>query len=386
MLSLPQLSENLGPFSFELDAGVLTLDLKRSEMPLSELLMVGQRLNPKRPFIFVSKVLGKHYPVKPSLMALTHSRLASLLGAVPGPRLFVAMAETAIGLGRGVFEAYSRLAGSQDSLFIHTTRYKLNSALALKLDEPHSHARDHLLYEPAGPGALKLFRSFKSLVVIDDEVSTGRTFANLAKALKSLNSRLESLFLVTLASFLTEESKRAISEEVRLPLKVASLLEGVYSFEAKGEPKPTPAFNSVGRFEPKDQLLSKNFGRLGLTFDESLALTEEASFLGRDFLFPQRGPVRVLGTGEFVHEPFALALALEKRGLSVRFQSTTRTPMALGSAVSSRLSFEDNYGEGLDNFIYNLDPFFNGHTLIVYEAGGHNHSLTKTLSATAVSL
>jgi hypothetical protein len=386
MLSLAQLARDLGPFAFELDSGVLTLDLKRSDLPLPELLAVGQRLNPKRPFIFVSKVLGKHYPVKPSLIDLTHSRLACLLGEVPGPRLFVAMAETAIGLGRGVFEAYSKLSGGQDSLFIHTTRYALSSPLALRLDEPHSHARDHLLYEPKDPDGQNIFRSFKSLVVIDDEVSTGRTFANLAKALKSLNPGLERLFLVALASFLSNESKEAIFKEVPLPLKIASLLEGAYSFKPAAAPGAPPAYKSVGLFEPKDRVLKKNFGRLGLSFEQSLRLTEEAASMGRALDIPEGAPVRVLGTGEFLHEPFALALALEKRGFDVSFQSTTRTPMALGRAVSHRLIFEDNYGEGLDNFIYNLEPGFGGQTLIVYETGEDSHSLIQTLEAKAISL
>ena len=63
--------------------------------------------------------------------------------------------------------------------------------------------------------------------------------------------------------------------------------------------------------------------------------------------------ILVLGTGEFVPPPYLLAAELERRGAQVRFQSTTRSPALVGHAMECALHFEDNYADGIPNFVYN---------------------------------
>jgi len=63
--------------------------------------------NRKRGFVFVSKVLGKHYPVKPSVMENIYRKLATLVSAkldVTRPTLVIGFAETATALGHGVYQ------------------------------------------------------------------------------------------------------------------------------------------------------------------------------------------------------------------------------------------------------------------------------------------
>ncbi|MCA9775021.1 MAG: phosphoribosyltransferase domain-containing protein, partial [Myxococcales bacterium] len=47
-----------------LQAGTLTLELETGGS--SDLFRVAERINPKRSFLFVSTVLGRHIPVRPS--------------------------------------------------------------------------------------------------------------------------------------------------------------------------------------------------------------------------------------------------------------------------------------------------------------------------------
>ena len=162
--------------------GRLEIALNRADWPFDQICSVGARLNPLRPFVFVSKVLGKHWPVKPLVMAEFHRALAAKLGPLEPPAVLIAMAETAIGLGRGVFEAWGGFGGSAHSVFTHTTRYALDRPAAFSVDEPHCHARKHLVYLPEDPDSAELFKSARSLVLIDDEISTGRTLSNLARA------------------------------------------------------------------------------------------------------------------------------------------------------------------------------------------------------------
>ena len=64
----------------------------------------------------------------------------------------------------------------------------------------------------------------------------------------------------------------------------------------------------------------------------------------------------VVGTGEFVWRPFLLAERLERAGADVHFSSTTRSPIAIGHSIDHALSFSDNYGLGIVNFLYNVAP------------------------------
>jgi hypothetical protein len=66
--------------------------------------------------------------------------------------------------------------------------------------------------------------------------------------------------------------------------------------------------------------------------------------------------ILVLGAGEYVLPPFFLAEALEKAGASVRFSAITRSPISVGHAIQSAFAFQDNYGLGIANFLYNVDP------------------------------
>ena len=51
-----------------------------------------------------------------------------------------------------------------------------------------------------------------------------------------------------------------------------------------------------------------------------------------------------------------LGAALQSRGVAVSVQSSTRSPILVWGAVAHALTFEDNYGEGIANYLYNVAP------------------------------
>jgi hypothetical protein len=122
------------------------------------------------------------------------------------------------------------------------------------------------------------------------------------------------------------------------------------------------------------------FGRLGLAralrTPEALADTLAATIAAQD-------KVLVLGTGEFMHASTLLGAALERRGLDVVVQSTTRSPILTWGAVQHALAFPDNYGEGIQNFIYNVVPGQYRHVLVCHEtpAGESLYGLARMLKA-----
>lgn len=334
----------------ELPSGTLYLHVEWEDMPLDVLCGFACRRSHKRGFVFVSKVLGKHYPVRPALMDAVHARLAARLTRVSGPAVVVAMAETATALGQGVFEHLVRTEARDDLLFLHTTRYRLHRPLALSFEESHSHATAHFLYEPPLAADAQLFRSARTLVLVDDELSTGRTLAGLTKAYRRLNPGLSSVRIVTLTDWTGHAGAHALSSEVGVPVEIQSLLRGCFGFVPTDGFDPGPVPDVVGRGDAKDGYLSCNSGRLGtrglLDLDLAPVLLRLSLREGERIL--------VLGTGEFGFKPFRLARHLSELGFDVHYQSTTRSPLLVGPDLASVVEFIDNYHDQMPNYLYNV--------------------------------
>lgn len=347
--------------------GVLRVATEPSAHALDDLLGFGARANAKRGFLFVSKVLGKHWPSRPAAMHGLHDALAAQLPAsLPGPVVFIALAETAIGLGQGVFEAHlrhSRVQGPEhEALFLHTTRYRIDGAPLIEFAEPHSHAPRQFLHLPTDPALHDLFLRARSLVLVDDEASTGTTFRNLAAACRTLNHALAHVHLVTLTDFMGAQATGTLAGGIGLPVTHGAALRGSFAFEAGASFPETAPAQVVGA--PGGIAVGGAFGRAGLARPVTIPTATIDTLLSS--IRPGER-VLVLGTGEFMHPPYLLARALEQRGIDVCVQSTTRSPILEWGAIGSRLAFSDNYGEGIANYVYNVLPGQYAHVLICHE-------------------
>jgi hypothetical protein len=144
------------------------------------------RQNPRRLYLFVSKVLGKHWPVRPSVMRDVHRRLAEKIADLPGPMLVMGMAETATALGRGVAEEAASRNGRDDLLYLQTTRYRLSRRW--RSGSTNATATPRIMRFICPIRSLQpLFRAARTLVLVDDEISTGRTLMELARAYLRFN-------------------------------------------------------------------------------------------------------------------------------------------------------------------------------------------------------
>jgi hypothetical protein len=366
-----------------LRCGTLRLRVDEAEFPLEELCGFATRRNRKRGFLIVSKVLGKHIPVRPARMRAMHWRLSEKLLPNPLPMVVVALAETATGLGHGVFHGVWRDNWSDKRvLFQHTTRYPLDRPLVCRFDEPHSHAPGHLLYEPDDPADRTTLANARSLVLIDDEISTGRTLVNLARSCRQRLQRLEQVVFVCLTNWLSPERRAEIEAEVGLPVAFASLLRGQLLFDPAPSFDPGPLPDVVGHNGLRDGLVPPGFGRFGLHTPLALDLDSQIGGLG----LKGGERVLVLGTGEFAHAPFLLARRLEELGWDVHFQSTTRSPVLVGEDIHSVIEFVDNYGDGIPNYVYNVADRHYDRIIIGYETHPlpAEHSLPEMLGATPV--
>ncbi len=384
-----------------LPTGMLEIRIDHTRMPFNTLLGLAARNNLKRGFLFLSKVLGKHWPVAPQQMQAVHRDLvAQIPSKLPGPVLFIALAETAIGLGQGVFETWLAAHPDQSALFLHSSRYRLGQRPMIEFEETHSHAPRQFLHLPEQSELLQILHQARSLVLVDDEASTGNTFVNICTALREQGLSLEHIHLALITDFMGPETRAKLPQRFGLPVSIGATLCGQYRFT----PNPpmhhqaNPAL-SVGsapaaqqeKFQAEHHA-SPHFGRLGiqrtLKTDAVQALAAQlAAQLPAQMQAQQT--VLVLGTGEFMHPAYLLACALEREAqkpdhrFSVVVQSSTRSPILCWGAVQHSLQFSDNYGEGIRNYLYNVTPGQYSLILICHETppNAQLRHMAQTLSA-----
>lgn len=299
--------------------GILSLEIRKSDIAPENLFAIAHRQNPNRSFLFVCKPLGRHIPARPREMREMHKILA---GKIPVfndglPVLFVGMAETAIALGVGVF----REAGIPGSAFMASTRHEHEGEILSSFREGHCHAPEHLLYRTENlPQAAHL-------VIVDDEMTTGNTANNLVRALEKTGIGLKSVNILVIMNWSGRED-------------VHSILSGAWNFKRTGS----------GDFFP-DGTMARQRGFSSWPSKRGLDYIPEDWNVqaGRD------EKILVLGTGEFAWPPFLLAEKLEKQGADVFFAATTRSPIKKGGAIRSVFVHKDNYNMGINNYLYNFD-------------------------------
>ena len=361
---------------------------------LEDLLGFAQRINPKRAFLFVSKVLGRHIPVAPSTMRDAFTDLANLVpNNLPEPILVIGMAETAVGLSAGVHQALQ--TRYPNALLLNSTRHAQhgsdnNHALLTTFREDHSHASQHLIYQSVDHVTQAQLLATKTLIMVDDEASTGNTCVNVVTALRNAGlDQLQQVHLTTLVDWSLDQhqgaadSDDAVSDQIaeRLPnieFQRHHLLSGAWTWTDAPNPEPItmPSVDTTeagshtlgdtgnwGRFPTLDS--TNGFDNYLLRFQTAFNVFNKQAQFGKEQFekghfdkkqLPQR--ILVLGSNEFVWLPFLLAewLETQTKNSTVNFSALTRSPIALGGAITTMLSFSDNYGLGMTNFAYNVEP------------------------------
>ncbi len=175
-------------------------------------------------------------------MRAVYQQLAALFPACEqGPVLFIGMAETAVGFGAGVFD---EVRGSvSDPVYLTSTRHPVEGGeLLCEFKENHSHATDHLLYLPQDAELRRRVLEAKTVVLIDDEATTGNTFINLLQALQQ-DAGLHNIARAITVT-LTDWSGDALAQRSPIPIQYVSLVQGDWHWE-KNPDAPVPVMPAV---------------------------------------------------------------------------------------------------------------------------------------------
>jgi hypothetical protein len=97
--------------------------------------------------------------------------------------------------------------------------------------------------------------------------------------------------------------------------------------------------------------------------------------------------VYVLGSGECMHPAWLLARSLEVLGHVTLVQSTTRSPIELGGAISATLDCIDGLGSGVPFYLHN-PPRPGSGVVVLHERGAGNTvmGLSEALGALSVEV
>ncbi|MGG3562504.1 phosphoribosyltransferase family protein [Neobacillus rhizosphaerae] len=384
-------------------------------LPIEELFTMAARINKKRSFLFVSKVLGKHLPILPNKGLLTAALLAvryiesvkglhceekeelvsffskggetyNHLPFVPNSiqPIVIGFAETATALGHAFFDCF------YTAEFFHTTREEMREEKPnVTFEEEHSHATSHRCYIPNN-----MINNQREIILVDDEITTGKTALNIIQSIHA-NYPREEYTVVSILDWRSQENKdrfKQLEDELGIKIHVVSLVAGhvqikqhkeIISQSSSGNDRKNKVEQSVEFLQLSSLFTPVPFssktngnttpyiletGRFGLggyenSFDEKMS--DAACYLEQK----RTGEKTLcLGTGEFMYLPMQLA---SKMGSGVYYHSTTRSPIHVenrrGYGAQFGVTFPNPEDLTVTNFVYNIPPDYYDEIFIFFE-------------------
>lgn len=392
------------------------------ELPPEELFTMAARINKKRSFLFVSKVLGKHIPVKPKRSLLTAALLGSrfmevvkgldcvekeqMLRAflqnedyIPAPFIseainpvIIGFAETATALGHAFFDCF------KEADFFHTTRENIDGLNPdITFEEEHSHATSHRCYVPR-----EMMENDREIILVDDEITTGKTALNIIRSIHTRFPR-KLYTVVSILDWRSPENRRdfaRLEKELGITIHVISLLTGKVSvtqfkeitqgtndgMDSKYEEMSVEKLTLSAHFCKTPYLTSNAFylketGRFGLAAEENRLLqqkAEEAAGILKELRTGEK--TLCLGTGEFMYVPMRISALM---GSGISYQSTTRSPVHIenqeGYGAKFGVAFPNPEDHDIPYFVYNIPPGHYDELFVFFEREIDSESLLPFL-------
>ena len=336
---------------------------------LDDLFVLGKRNgNKKRSYLLIDPLQAKHIPVSPSkALEMFDSLGAQLAAAYPTTGCIMGFAETATAVA-----AAAAMHFAPQTLYMQTTRENVGderNPFLLDFSEEHSHAVKQVLRTDFLAKQLKFnLLNDRPVMLIDDEISTGKTAAN---AIGRLNERLPLLpryisgyIIGSIINRMDASTREAYAAE---GIDCASLVFA----EAEGLEEKAAAFEIVPPAELPD-VPAKEFENIkteekipdlrrggAFVYDMKMwfgRFSEEAYDLVKKKL-PISGRVLVMGTEECMLPALLLGRLIEQRNkVEVYSHSTTRSPIGISTAegypIREGYKLSSFYEESRETFIY----------------------------------
>ena len=328
----------------------------------SQLLRIAKRHNnARRSYLLVNPLQAKHMAVRPS-MALDMMRCLGekVARLAYRPKLLIAFAETATAIGGVVANSLG-----EDCMYLATTRESLPEEEQLIFFEEHSHATEQKLYHSHLDQWLE---RTDSMVLLDDEFSTGKTLMNMIQQLKMQHPSIAAKHIIAAsilnrlpAEKMEQLEKEGISFEYLLHLPGQSY-EEVLEKISISEPKAPPISESernISVLSVASPMPNARYGANISNYRASYASMLQKAIAGLSEELAMAKKVLVLGTEEFMLPGILLGEQIERAFPQVEVYShaTTRSPIGISEEkdypISEGYAIPSFYERNRKTYIYN---------------------------------
>ncbi len=313
--------------------------------------------NPKRGYLVVNRLQGKHIPVSPSAAMEMFDVLADKVACAYGKErlLLVGFAETATAIG-------ARLAVKLHTWYMQTTREEIDGVHYVYFTESHSHATEQkLVREDLDAVAEKVDR----IVFVEDEITTGNTIFNI---ITILNRDYPGRFQFAAASLLNgmdcaaQAKYAAYGIDLQYLVKTdhdayadraaASRGDGKYYEKEIAPGRPVRTLSATGLLDARRCVAGKEYDMACERLWEQLR-EQITACAGQRFL--------TLGSEEFMYPALYVAWRMEALGISVQYHATTRSPIAVSAEpdypLHARYELASLYDQKRRTFLYDLAQY-----------------------------
>lgn len=343
----------------------LNIKENRFGLELNDILGVAKRdNNPKRNFLFVTNLLGKCLIANADVCRGTGYLMADLVMETKSfnneilvsgikenksslalkeeldkcidtkENVFVmGFAETATGLGMSVASAI------KNSYYVTTSREEIKDVKSIfDFEEEHSHATTHKCYLKD----LDKLRNADRVILVDDEITTGKTCLNLIRELKKI-TKATKFAVLTIFDWRNDEYYDLYDEfraETGLDVKAYSVIAGnlsditnetflendnIKSFDIT-EIKEINGFkHSIYSAKNRKIQYIDKCGLFGVSYDEIRDIEAKCKDIANKIKIKENSKkIAILGHGENIYIPSRIASYLSD---DVNFQTTTRSPL-----------------------------------------------------------
>lgn len=341
--------------------------------------------NPKRNYLVVNRLQGKHIPVAPreafDMFRALADRVRGFLCADPcrggmplrqrtgraqvgeeeASLLVIGFAETATAIGAAV-------AAELGADYVQTTRELVPDAEYLYFSEEHSHATEQKLVKNDMD---MVVGTIDRILFVEDEVTTGKTILNIIAILKKQYSK-DIKFSV--ASILNGMDQAALdiyqdngielfwlvkTEHAAYPEIAASYKgDGVYvdcrssAVEEHTSLKMIRAIDKIKPVNTRRIVKAASYQQYCESLYQDVASQLDLSGVQK---------ILVLGTEEYMYPALYTAAKLEMQGRSVWFHATTRSPIAVSAEQDypfhTRYELVSLYDSRRSIYVYDLQKY-----------------------------
>lgn len=323
--------------------------------------------NPKREFLLLNTLQGKHTPSKPhETLNMFHDLGNIIKNNLTSFENYVAIgfAETATAIGITI--------GQQLNIpTMQTTRETIEDVEYLFFSEEHSHATEQKIIK--NDLDYLFTQGVDGILFIEDELTTGNTILNGIKIIKQIYADKKINFAV--ASIINcmqdEHFKRFEDNNVQCfycdKYNINEEIHNINSIKfEKDEDIYKKIFENTKNIDDtkdvKIEIFSFQNGfnlRRQSYFENTKVITK--NFID-NFNFGEKDKeILVLGTEEFMFIGLKFAYSLYEKGYGVYFHATTRSPMLPSFdenyIIKNRHKLRSLYDENRTTFIYNLKKY-----------------------------